>query len=122
MLASSQNHVRVKVTGTVCSLWAMMWDEAAGRLRRYMQQVCTRSSWVGTVPSRLHVADGWPGKELQQQAAASGGTHREWLDCRCSAAEAGIKTRLVMWLTSVNSWKGAFWKRVSCHNSGDRKP
>ena len=26
------------------------------------------------------------------------------------------------WLTSVNSWKGAFWKRVSCHNSGDRKP
>ena len=33
-----------------------------------------------------------------------------------------IKTRLVDRLTSVNSWKGAFWKRVSCHNSGDRKP
>lgn len=121
MLASSQNHFQVQVTGTVCSLWAMIWDAAAGRLRRYMQQVCTRSSGVGTVPSRLHVADGWPGKELQQQTATSGGTIRHRLDYRC-AIHCSIKTRLAIWLTSVNSWKGAFWKRVSCHNSGDRKP
>ena len=79
--------LKVEVTGTVCSLWAMVWDAAAGGLRRYMQQVCCRSSGVGTVPSRLHIADGWPGKELQQQTADSGGgTHRHWLGRRCIAA------------------------------------